>query len=71
MCSLDAPPNWAQITQEEEPKSRFTDTSVPLFTMYSKMTEEENKEVRRWLKLLNNIVVFVRTSVLLSMSLRT
>lgn len=35
------------------------------------MTEEGNEDIERWLKVLNNVVIVVRTSVLFSMSLHT
>ena len=55
--TLDTAPN-------QESKAIFDDSSVPLFTMYCKMTEEDDTKVEGWLKWVDKVVIFVRTSFL-------
>jgi hypothetical protein len=52
------------IAPNQESKAIFDDSSVPLFTMYCKMTEEDNTKVEGWLKWVDKVVIFVNTSFL-------
>lgn len=47
--------------ESSQGESRFGDSSAPLFTMYSKIAEEEdNKMIERWQKDSEGIIIFVR-----------
>ncbi|KAH9955112.1 hypothetical protein BGW80DRAFT_376507 [Lactifluus volemus] len=53
-------PTWAQkMAQDHEPKTKFTDGSARLFTMYCNMTQRENERVRAWLNNLQGVVIFM------------
>jgi Family of unknown function (DUF6535) len=61
--SLDDAPTWAQkMVQIHEPKTKFTDGSAPLFTMYCDMTQRENERIGGWLSNLQGVITFVRTA---------
>ena len=56
---LDQPPS--PLNQSFQGETKFGDGSGPLFTLYSKIAEEEdNKMVGRWQKDAEGIVIFVR-----------
>ena len=66
--AVDGPhylPHAAEIHPSyQDPK--FRDGSEPLFTMYSRMAEEEDdKMVRRWRRDADGILIFVRPCVIL------
>jgi Family of unknown function (DUF6535) len=50
------------MVRNQEPDSKYTDSSEPLFKMYCKMTENYYERVEGSLKSLDNIVFFVRAS---------
>ena len=59
--------NFAHLPQDDhlqessQGESRFGDSSAPLFTMYSKIAEEEdNKMIERWQRDSEGIIIFVR-----------
>jgi hypothetical protein len=57
--------NLAEKVQDEGSEFKFTDSSGPLFTMYSKLTEYNTHHViDGGLKTIDNVVFFVRTSFL-------
>ena len=58
----------AKMDQIQGPKSEFTDGSEPLFMMYTELTDYDDILVERRLKTIDNVVLFLRTS--LSFSIR-
>jgi hypothetical protein len=60
-CPLDAAPNCAQMAQNHEQQAMFNDSSMPLFTMYCKITKDD-KRAENLIKRFDNVVVFVRAS---------
>jgi hypothetical protein len=65
---LDPALNPAQMTSlaNKEPKSKFTDTSTPLFVTSCEMTDAYKKKAENWIASTNNVIIFVRTSFLFS-----
>jgi hypothetical protein len=59
---LAAAPKLAQMARNQEPESKYTDSSEPLFKLYCKMTEHHHEKVEVSLKSVDNIVFFVRAS---------
>lgn len=62
MCIIDAPHDHSQLTSNQrlQGESKFSDSSGPLFFMYSKAAEEEDKKmVERWQKDADGILIFV------------
>ena len=58
---LLTPPQDDHLQDSSQGESRFGDSSAPLFTMYSKIAEEEdNKMIERWQKDSEGIIIFVR-----------
>ncbi|KAH9952601.1 hypothetical protein BGW80DRAFT_613117 [Lactifluus volemus] len=55
----DAALQWAQMAQNQESKTRFTDSSGHLFTMYCELTERDDKQALEWLKWVDKIVIFM------------
>ena len=54
-------PQDDHLQESSQGESRFGDSSAPLFTMYSKIAEEEdNKMIERWQKDSEGIIIFVR-----------
>jgi len=58
-------------TQPAQGESNFGDSSVPLFSLYSKISEEEdNKLTDRWQKDADGILIFVSVHVTISVITR-
>jgi hypothetical protein len=68
---LDVAPVRAQTrkAQNHEQGAALFDSSGPLFSQYLKIEEEDNKTAKRWQKDSMFVLVFVRTSVLFSITL--
>jgi len=57
---LRAPKHQSTLNQQLRGESNFRDSSGPLFSMYSKMAEEEdNKMADHWQKDADGILIFV------------
>ncbi|KAH9959024.1 hypothetical protein BGW80DRAFT_1372104 [Lactifluus volemus] len=51
---------WAQIAaQNQKSKTKFTDSSGPLFAMYCEVTEQEDKQIFEWIKWVDKIVIYM------------
>jgi hypothetical protein len=62
LCIVDDPRNHPTTTSNQplQVESNFGDSSGPLFSIYSKVAEEEdNKMVERWQKDADGILIFV------------
>jgi hypothetical protein len=61
-------PNQHQVKENQE----FADSSGPLFVMYGNIVEEEdNKMAERWQKDAQGILIFVGTSIFVSIPLNS
>jgi hypothetical protein len=68
----DSAQDLTQRAQNQEQELEFADSSGPLFFMYRKMVEEEdNKMAERWQKDADGILIFVGTSIFVSIPLHT
>ena len=74
LCTVDDPRDHPTVTTNQplQAESNFGDSSGPLFSIYSKATDEEdNKMVERWQKDADGILIFVSSHVAISLSLHT
>jgi len=62
ICIIDVPDDHSQLTSNPllQGESKFSDSSEPLFSMYSRAAEDEDeKMVERWQKDAGGILIFV------------
>jgi hypothetical protein len=68
---VDTALNPAQMAPlaNQEPKSKFTDSSTPLFVMSCDLTDSHKKKAENWIASIDHVIIFVRTSFLFSIPL--